>query len=276
MKWYRQLPFAVYSLLLSMAVGLVLWLTKITGEAFALLSAIGLELVIVVHRVLFQIEKAEDPLRSLFRTAKIDEALEAGRHIIRSGNPQARALLEGTANAFSERVKALHSGTVRCSPSEFMEFAEGLFESAKPGHRLCATSHLAGGAYWDRLYGQRYENLNRAAAARGLEIERIYLLRDDDHLEEVRATLERQAAFSTVRTVLLNEIDDSVAAPRRDFFVYHTEVVAEFVFAEPNMTLEYINLTTDDGQVRNLAREYARIRDSFSHRYAARTVASPS
>jgi len=273
MKWYRQLPFAVYSVLLSLAVGLTLWLLRITGESAAILSALALELVVVSHRVLLQVEKADDPLRGMLRTAKIDEALVAAREILRSGNPQARALLEGTANAFADRVRALQSGGIRCSPSDFMEFAEGLFESAKTGDQLCATSHLAGGDYWNMIYGQQYERLNRVAQGRGLTIERIFLLRDEQHLAEVREILHRQSDFSSIKIILLNSIDGSMVLPRRDFFVYNQDATAEFIFTEPNMTVEYIHISTEAHRVRELAREYARMRDAFSCPYSTPTAA---
>ena len=36
MKWYRKLPFPVFSVLLSLAVGLVLWLSNVTNESAAI------------------------------------------------------------------------------------------------------------------------------------------------------------------------------------------------------------------------------------------------
>ena len=260
MKWRKQLPFGVYSVLLSIAVGLTLWLVQITGEAAAILAALALELVIVCHRILFQVEKADDPLRGLVRSAKVDEALATAREILRSGNPHARRLLEGTVERFSQRVKSLRSGALRCSPAEFMDFAEQLLESSKAGDKLCATSHLAGGEYWQRNYGQLYEALNRAAHARGLAIERIYLLRDQAHLDQVRDVLDRQSAFSDIKIVLLDGLDDSISAPRRDFFVYNLGVSAEFVFAEPNMSVEGMDITTESERVQELGREFSRIR----------------
>jgi hypothetical protein len=273
MKWYRKLPFPVLSVLLSLGLGLGLWLTHITDESVAIITALLLEMVIVVHRILALVERGADPLHGLLRTAKIEEALTFAAQVIRSQNRQAQALLEETVSAFCTRVKRLQSGGVQLSPVEFMEFADRIFAAAKSDDRLYATSHLAGGTYWQKAYGQQYERLNRQAQARGLTIERIYVLRDKRHLDEVRHVLDRQAAFSSIRTVLLDEheTDGTLTVPRRDFFVYNREATAEFVFVEPNMTVEHIHIATDADHVREMFHEYTRIRDHFSAPYQAST-----
>lgn len=274
-RWYRQVPFGVISVLISLVVGIVLWATKITGELAAILSALVLELVIVVHRLLFNSERDADPLRGLLRSAEIDVALEAAREIVKSGNPHARALLDGAATAFAQRVTALNSGGVKCAPSEFMEFAEGLLAAAKPGDTLSATSHLAGGEYWALKYGKQYEELNREAHGNGLTIERIYMLRDDAHLEQVREILDRQSEFSEIRIILLDALDDSVDLSRRDFFVYDDDVAAEFHFREPNMMVDHITVTTRRDVVRENAKEYKRLRRSFSTPYVPAAAPAP-
>jgi hypothetical protein len=264
MKWYRQLPFAVYSVLLSLGVGLILWLTKISGEEAAILSAIGLELVIIVHRVHFDLGKVADPVRGLVHSAELDKALVAAREIMSSKNPQARVLLESATQTFANRIMELHSGWAKFSPTAFMEWVEGLFGAAKPGDSFHATSHLAGGNYWKLNYGKRYEALNRSAQARGLQIQRIYLLRDSNHLAECREVLDRQAEFADIRLILLDNNDQSMRLPHRDFFVYNNDVAAEFHFTEPGMELAYIQVTTNRDEIRKLASEYARMRDTFS------------
>jgi hypothetical protein len=266
-KWYRQLPFAVYSVLLSLTVGLVLWATDITGESAAILSAIGLEIVVTVHRVHADLSKLADPLRGLVRNSRLDEALVAARELLASKNPQAITMLESATVAYATRVKELRTGWVTLSPADFMEWAEGLFNSAKPGDTFCATSHLAGGEYWKQNYGKRYETLNRIAQARGLTIQRIYLLRDDDHIKEYRDTLNRQSEFVDIRVVTFDKDDSSLNVVRRDFFVYNTEVAAEFHFTQPGMELAHIQVTTDRDQISRLAGEYARLRDAFSRPY---------
>jgi hypothetical protein len=270
MKWYRKIPFPVISILLSLGVGLLLWLSNITSNSAAIVAALLLEIVIVVHRILAIAERESDPLHGLLRTARIEEALAGAARLVRSKNRQARALLEETVDAFCTRVKRLQSGGVQLSPLEFMKFADRVFSAAKPVDRLYATSHLAGGTYWHKAYGQQYERLNRQAQARGLTIERIYVLRDRKHLDQVRAVIDRQTAFSNVRIVLLedHEKDGSLTVPRRDFLVYNNEATAEFVFAEPNMTIEYVHIDTDADHVREMFDEYTRIRDHFSTPYS--------
>ena len=89
---------------------------------------------------------------------------------------------------------------------------------------------------------------------------------------------DRQAVFSSVRIVLLDEHekDGSLTVPRRDFFVYNDEVTAEFVFAEPNMTVEHIQVSTEADHVGELAHEYSRIREHSSTPYlSAATVPRP-
>jgi hypothetical protein len=269
-RWYRRIPFPVFSLLASLAVGLILWASGITGEAPAIIAALGLELVITVHRILLRIEKDADPLYGLLRTAKIDEALSAAAAILHNRNSQAQALLEELVTTFCGRVKRLQASGIDLPPSEFMEIADRIFNSVKPGDRLHATSLVAGGAYWQKAYGQQYERLNRIGHARGLEIERIYILRNQGHLDEIREILDRQSLFSRIRIVLLDGHDDdnTLTVPRRDFFVYNNEVVAEFIFVEPTMTIEYIQVSTEPDRVREMAREYQRIRDNFSSQYS--------
>jgi hypothetical protein len=274
MRWYRQLPFGVYSVLLSMGVGVILWLTDITGEEAAVLAAIGLELVVVVHRVHFDLQRMDDPVRTMVRNTELAEAVVAAREILKSKNPQARVLLESAVQTFANRIKELRTGWARFSTSDFMEWAEGLFSGARPGHTLQATSHLGGGEYWRRNYGRRYEALNRSAQALGLSIQRIYIFRDAAHLDEFREVLDRQAEFTDIRTILLDEGDNSMRLPHRDFFVYNGDVVAEFHFAEPGMVLSHIQITTEREQVKSMAAEYARMRDAFSRPYTptARSV----
>lgn len=273
MKWTRQLPFGVYSVLLSMGVGLILWLTKITGEGAAILAAIGLELVVVVHRMHFELQKIDDPIRSLVRNAELDGAIGAAREILSSKNPQAKVLLESAVQTFATRIKELRTGWARFSPPDFMEWAEGMFSGAKPGHTFHATSHLGGGEYWRRTYGRRYEALNRSAQALGLSIQRIYIFRDASHFDEFREVLDRQAEFTDIRIILLDEGDTSMRLPHRDFFVYNTDVAAEFHFAEPGMVLSHIQITTEREQVKTMAAEYGRMRDAFSQPY--RPTAKP-
>lgn len=267
MRWYRQLPFGVYSVLLSMGVGLILWLTKITGEEAAILAAIGLELVVIVHRVHFDLQRLDDPIRALVRNAQLDEAIGAARHILNSKNPQSKVLLESAVHTFANRIKELRTGWARFSPNDFMQWTEGLFGGAKPGDTFHATSHLGGGEYWRRNYGRRYEALNRSAQALGLAIQRIYIFRDAGHLDEFREVLDRQSEFTDVRIILLEEGDNSLRLPHRDFFVYNSHVAAEFHFAEPGMVLSHIQITTDTDQVKIMAAEYARMRDAFSRPY---------
>ena len=148
-----------------------------------------------------------------------------------------------------------------------MEWVEGVFGSAKAGDKFTATSHLAGGEYWKQNYGKRYETLNRIAQMRGLAIERIYLLRDDDHINEYREVLSRQCEFADIRVVTFDADDNSMNLLRRDFFVYNTDVAAEFHFTQPGMELANIQVTTDRDQVKRLASDYARLRDPFSRPY---------
>lgn len=267
-KWYQQLPFAVYSVLLSLGVGIVLWATKITGEQAAILAALGLELVVIVHRVHHELGKIADPLRGLVHSSRLDEALTTARQILRSNNRQARVLLESATAAYATRIRELQSGWVTLSPADFMEWAEGLFGSARSGDTFCATSHLAGGEYWKQNYGKRYETLNRSARMHGLSIQRIYLLRDDDHIQEYKDVLDRQSEFADIRIVTFDIDDHSMNLLRRDFFVFNGEVAAEFHFTQPGMELAHIQVTTDTEQVKRLASEYARLRDTFSRPYA--------
>jgi hypothetical protein len=267
MKWYRQIPFAVYSTLLSLGVGVILWVTKVTEEWAAILAALGLELVVITHRVHFELRKIDDPIRSLVRHTDLDGAIGAAREILSSKNPQATVLLESAVQTFSTRIKELRTGWARFSPSDFMEWAEGLFSGARPGDTFQATSHLGGGEYWRRNYGRRYEALNRVASALGLAIQRIYIFRNEAHLDEFSEVLDRQAEFTEVRIILLDEGDSSLRLPHRDFFVYNNDVAAEFHFAEPGMVLSHIQITTERDQVKAMAVEYARMRDTFSRPY---------
>jgi hypothetical protein len=266
-KWHQQLPFAVYSVLLSLGVGIILWATKITDEAFAILAALGLELVVVVHRVHRDLDRITDPLRGLIHSANLDEALVSARQILASKNPQARVLLESATAAYATRVKELRTGWVMLSPADFMAWVEDLFGSAKSGDTFCATSHLAGGEYWKQNYGKRYESLNRAAQLRGLAIQRTYLLRDDDHIQEYKDVLDRQSEFADIRIATFDADDHSLNVLRRDFFVFNKEVAAEFHFTHPGMELAHIQVTTDREQVKALAAQYARLRDIFSRPY---------
>ncbi|HEY0636812.1 MAG TPA: hypothetical protein VGD67_04135 [Pseudonocardiaceae bacterium] len=267
MSWHKQLPFAVYSVLMSIGVGVILWLTKITSEEAAVLAAIGLELVVITHRVHHDLGKITDPVRGLIRTTQLDDALESARAILRSKNPHARALLESTTAAYATRVKELSTGWATFSPADFMEWIEDLFTSARPGHTLHATSHLAGGEYWKRNYGKRYEALNRSAVMRGLAIQRIYLLRDDEHIQQHAEILDRQSEFADIRVVTFDSDDTTMSPLRRDFFVYNNEVAAEFHFSQPGMELSHLRVTTEPEQVRKLAGDYARMRDTFSRPY---------
>jgi len=266
-RLFQQLPFAVYTVLLSLTVGVVLWATKITGEGAAILAALGLELVVIVHRVHADLRKIADPLRGLIISTRLEEALTSARQIMTSKNPQARKLLESATTAYASRIRELHGGWVTLSPADFMVWVEDLFSSADPGDTFNATSHLAGGEYWKQNYGRRYETLNRIGQMRGLAIQRIFLLRDDDHIREYKDVLDRQSEFSNVRVATFDADDNSMNLVRRDFFVYNDEVAAEFHFTQPGMELAHIQVTTDRDQVRRLAAEYARVRDPFSRPY---------
>jgi hypothetical protein len=263
----QNLPFGVYSTLLSLTVGIVLWATKITDEWAAILAALGLELVVTVHRVHADLHKLADPLHGLVRSARLDGALTAARDILRSGNPQAKVLLESATTTYASRIRDLHGGWLTFSPADFMEWVEGLFSSANPGDTFCATSHLAGGEYWKQNYGKRYETLNRIGQMRGLAIQRIFLLRDDKHIREYKDVLDRQSEFSEVRVATFDADDPSMNLLRRDFFVYNDEVAAEFHFSQPGMELTNIQVTTDRDQVKRLAAEFARVRTPFSRSY---------
>ncbi|HKP90819.1 MAG TPA: hypothetical protein VJT75_12710 [Thermoleophilaceae bacterium] len=248
-------------MLLSLGAGVLLWVFDITDPGVAILCALGLEVVIVVHRILLGVERA-DPIRGMAQAPEIEEALTRSREVLRSGNRPARVLAEQTLSTFVERAKQMDSSGVRLSPQEFMDFADELLDSARAGDRLRATSVLAGGTYWSRAYGTQYEDVNRRASRSGLSIERLYLLRDESHLAEISEILERQAAFSDVRIALLDpfETNDDGSDLRHDFFVFNELVSAEFIFADPNMQIKHISVCTETDTVRRLAREYERIR----------------
>ena len=258
---HLKVPFAVIAVLLSVALGLGLWRFDITDPGVAILSALALELVIVVHRILLRLERA-DPLRGIRQGPELNEALTRTREVLRSGNKPAQILAEQTLATFIERASLVGSSGIALSPQEFMSFTEELLDSAREGDRLRATSVLAGGSYWSRAYGTQYENVNRRAADSGLAIERLYLLRDGAHRAEVADILERQAEFSEVRIALLDrfEGDEHTEDLRHDFFVFNELVAAEFIFAEPNMQIKHILVCTETTTVRRLAREYDRLR----------------
>lgn len=267
MNWVRQLPFAVYSVLLSIVVGVILWATGITSDSAAILAALGLELVVTVHRVQADLRQLTDPLRGLPQGDELADALSIARTIVTAKSQPARNILETFTMTYSSRIRELSTGSVRLSPSEFMEWSKHLFGSARGGDTFFATSHLAGGEYWKQNYGLRYEKLNRDAKIRGLEIQRIFLLRDDDHLREYRHVLDRQSEFSDVWVATLDMGDRTLNLGRRDFFVYNSDLAAEFHFTGPEMELDHIQITTDRDQVRQLSEDYRDLRDSFAYQY---------
>lgn len=266
-KWLQNLPFGVYSVLLSLGVGIVLWATDITDEKYAILAALGLELVVIVHRVHADLRKLTDPLRGLVSNVELDRALTLARDLMQSKNRQASGLVEWLTARYAGRIKDLHGGWVTLTPREFMEWVEGLFASARTGDTLCATSHLAGGEYWKRNYGRTYETFNRMGHMRGLAIQRIFLLRDEDHIREYKDVLDRQTEFSEVRVATFDADDSTMNLVRRDFFVFNDEVAAEFHFSHPGMELDNIQVTTERDQVKRLAAEFARVRSPFSRPY---------
>jgi hypothetical protein len=261
MNWYQKMPLALVSVFLSLGVGALLYGSGISSPGVALLSAIALEIVIVVHRTFLQVSQA-DPIRGLAQAPEIDHALTSAREVLQSSNRPARILTRQTLSTFIDRVTQMGSTGIPVSPQEFMSFAEELLGSTRRGDWLRATSVLAGGSYWSRAYGAQYEAVNRQASERGLSIERLYLLKDEAHLAKITGILERQVDFSKVRVALLDaiEIENDNVDLRRDFFVFNELVSAEFVFVDPNAQLKHILVCTNVNEVRRLAREYERIR----------------
>jgi hypothetical protein len=261
MHWYERVPLAVVSVFLSLAVGSLLYLAGISSVGVALLTAIALEIVIAVHRILARVSKA-DPLRGLVQAPEIESALASAREALRSSNRPAHMMTRQTLRAFVERVTDVATTGIAVSPQEFMSYADELLSSASRGDSLRATSVLAGGSYWSRAYGAQYEAVNRQASERGLAIERLYLLKDEAHLAEIADILARQVEFSSVRVALLDalEVGNDDVDLRRDFFVFNELVSAEFVFVEPNAQLKHIRVCTGSAHVRQRLGEYERIR----------------
>ena len=263
MKWVQSIPVAILTFLLSIAFSLALYLLDITDLGQSVICAFLFEIFFVVHRSFNRLEKA-DPLRGLADGPQIDTALNQARAIYASRNPKARMLLDQTVNTFIDRVHKLGTEGITLSPEEFMDFSEDLFASAKEGDQLWATSLMAGGSYWTRAYGARYEVINRLAAERGLFIERMYFLRNQAHLEEVRPILDRQAGFSKIRVALLDTTPEELSAPDSDFYVFNRQVTVEFIFAAPDMTLKHIQVSTRSEEVERKAVMYRQIRDRFT------------
>ena len=269
MKLLLQVPFAVWTILLSLGVGLILWASGITGEGSAILAGIGLELVAIVHRVHLDLRKLADPLRGLPQSHELQETLDSAREIMATKSLQARKLLEATTVTYASRIKDLRYGSMTLLMPEFMEWADDFFKSTGKGDSFNATSVLAGGRYWEETYGKTYERFNRDAGSRGLKIQRIFLLQDENHLEACKAVLDRQLTFSEVWVATFDKQDSTMQPGGRDFFVYNGDVVAgEFHFQGPDRRLTHIQITTDRDEVRKLASEYARLRDRFANRYS--------
>jgi hypothetical protein len=263
MKALQSVPVAILTFLLSVGFSLALYLLDITDTGQSVICALLFEIFFVVHRSLYRLERA-DPLRGLADGPQIDTALNEARAIYASRNPKARILLDQTVSTFVDRVHKLGTDGITLSPEEFMDFSEDLFASAKEGDQLRATSLMAGGKYWERRYGARYEQINRQAADRGLFIERLYFLRDLAHLDEVRPILDRQSAFSKIRVALLDDVPEQLSAPNSDFYVFNSQVTAEFIFVPPDMTLKHIEVCTRREEVERKAVIYQQIRERFT------------
>ena len=145
-----------------------------------------------------------------------------------------------------------------------MEIAEQIYHSLGAGDSLLATSLFAGGDYWTERFGPDYARFNRQACLRGARIERVFILRNQTHFDQVHAILKQQSEYSNVYVALLDK-NPLLEREYRDAFVINDEIAADFHFSQNILTS--IDLITDPIEIGEITSLLRRIRDNRASRF---------
>lgn len=251
------IPFAV-----STALFFALWKLNISEVTPSLIIAFLLEIVLLCHITIFRVDRLD---ASLDDVAAVQGLAEVPAQIRNSSRLQKRfnpGIADCLIQDFASQIAQLGRGHQRLSPDRFMLVASVIYQRLREGDTLIATSYFAGGDYWKERYGTEYMRFNRDAHARGARIERIFVLRDEQHLAEKKPILIQQSAFAKVYVCKLDS-SSLTQDEHRDFFVINEEIAAEFHFS-PNQILLGIDLITDKLEVRRLKEMIVGIRNSLA------------
>ena len=88
---------------------------------------------------------------------------------------------------FSQVVDDAKSGIYRVPIKDLADAAISLIESAN--REIRATSYVTDNEWWNTAWGKAYLDENRKAVLRGVTIERVFILKDEDDLKKKQALL---------------------------------------------------------------------------------------
>lgn len=243
--------------LASIVLAIVLTVLKITDVYWGIAAGLALELIAVLHTTLRRLTSIEKMLGQVRSLPKIQGIIDNIQDITTKPSRFKSLLLDQEVDIFDAMIDQLGRGRQSVSVDHFMRLAEVIYGELKRHDTLYATSVFGGGEYWSTRFGQRYAELNKSAARRGVKIVRTYILRDSAQLAEKAAIMQTQAGFSDVRVVMLADVpigDNEL----RDFLVVDLEIAAEFHFATNNV-ITHIDVVSDRGEVTELSRTMERI-----------------
>ena len=236
-----------------MTLGVVLSLLGVS-LGMSIVAALLLDLLLIAHVTSHRMSDLMERVGAFPALPQVRSMLDAVHSVMRGEDRFRSMTLTYLLDEAQHRVSQLNGGSFNCSPDEFMRIAERLFGSMKQGDTFSATSLLAGGEYWANVFGVEYERLNLEAAGRGAKIVRVYVLRDEAHLQSIDPILRRQAEFSEVRYLLLSEEDESRPILHRDFFLINDRLGAEFHFKDhPVRRVAHIEIITSPGSTSQLS-----------------------
>lgn len=250
--WLALVPFV-----LSTALFFALWRLQISDSTTSLIFAFLLELLLLGHILLVRMEHVHatvDDVVNVRGLANVPADIQNAKRMQVRFNPR---LVDGLITEFATDLAQLGQGRQRLSPDRFMSIANVIYQELKQGDTLTATSYFAGGDYWKERYGAEYARLNQEAHQRGAFIQRIFVLRDAQHLQEKHEILLAQQKFVDVHVCVLSE-NPLMPDEHRDFFVINEDLAAEFHFS-PSQVLLYVDLVSNKAEVARLRALMGRI-----------------
>jgi hypothetical protein len=252
LRWCRKVPGPIWALIVSIVFGVVLSLVEWRlGERFSIiqtaLATVLLDLTIVLHQVHAYMENRGILLRGI-KQKEVLQNLERCYEYADGGDPFIACCLATLVNSFCGDLAGVADRRwANMTTGQLRHLAPLLYEIVKSAGKrgsIDAVSMNSQGTYWSSKEGWHYENLNREAYDSGVTIRRVFVLRDAQHLADMRPVLDRHYdAYKQVKTVCMDDLKENQIVDLRDFTILNTRLVIEFFGSPVRAAIENVTVS---------------------------------
>lgn len=206
---------------------------KSVSEAI-IVGLLSIIVTLLIELIRGTVESREQVLKILALTQQVSDddflrsrivSVVESFSIISSGKYQTLFLEEGkrSLTGCSDSLKNLADGTFLIDEERRMRILVDLLERARPGETILATSYVNLGDWWERELGQRYLQANYKAVKRGVEIKRVFIVRQDEEEDVYKFIDEQRSNSINVRVVKESSVKSHL---KENFFLVENSILS--------------------------------------------------